>query len=76
MYPNPAAAVVYFAAEETPGERLNLSVTDALGREVRQVAAQQMPISLDCSDLPAGTYFFRIVAADARTVWAGTLMVK
>lgn len=76
VYPNPAAAVVYFAAEETPGERLNLSVTDALGREVRQVAAQQMPIALDCSDLPAGTYFFRIATPDARTVWAGTLMVK
>jgi len=76
VYPNPAASVVYFAAEEVQDERLNLSVTDALGREVRQVATQQLPISLDCSDLPAGMYFFRIVAADARTMWAGTLMVK
>ncbi|MBV6442476.1 MAG: hypothetical protein EPGJADBJ_04194 [Saprospiraceae bacterium] len=76
VYPNPAAAVVYFAAEETPGERLNLSVTDGLGREVRQVSATQMPIALDCSDLPAGAYFFRIMAADTRTVWAGTLMVR
>ena len=76
VYPNPAAAVVYFASEETPGERLNLSVTDALGREVRQLAATQMPIALDCSDLPAGTYFFRIATPDARTVWAGTLLVR
>ncbi len=76
VYPNPTAAVVYFAAEAAPGERLHLSVTDALGRAVRQVVAQQMPIALDCSDLPAGTYFFRINAADARTVWAGTLVVR
>ena len=76
VYPNPAASVVYFASEETPGDCLNLLVTDALGREVRQVSATQMPIALDCNDLPAGTYFFRINAADARTVWAGTLMVR
>jgi len=76
VYPNPTAAVVYFVAEAAPGEHLHLSVTDALGRAVRQVAAQQMPIALDCSDLPAGTYFFRINAADARTVWAGTLVVR
>ena len=76
VYPNPASSVVYFSSEEKPGERLHLSVTDALGREVRQVAVQQMPIALDCSDLPAGAYFFRIVATDARTVWAGTLMVR
>lgn len=76
VYPNPAASVVHFASQEMPGERLNLLVTDALGREVWQVSATPMPIALDCSDLPAGTYFFRINSADGRTVWAGTLMVR
>ncbi|MFN0014089.1 MAG: T9SS type A sorting domain-containing protein [Saprospiraceae bacterium] len=76
VYPNPASTVVHFAAEALPGETMNLSVTDALGREVRSSTAEQMPISLDCSGLPAGTYFFHIRAANARTLWAGTLLVR
>jgi hypothetical protein len=76
VYPNPARAVVYFAADAMAGEAVNVSVTDAQGRELRKIAAAQMPVSLDCSGLPAGTYFFQIAGASAQLLWSGVLLVK
>jgi uncharacterized repeat protein (TIGR01451 family) len=76
VFPNPARAVVHFAADTAIGEIVQVSLTDVHGRAVQRLSAAQMPVALDCSGLSASTYFFQITGSGAAVLWSGVLLVR
>ena len=68
LYPNPARGLVMVSVTQRAGQDYKLRLSNILGREVRTVALQSitgetsMPVNL--SDLPAGMYFYSLLAND------------
>ncbi|MDX1430060.1 MAG: glycosyl hydrolase 53 family protein, partial [Rhodothermales bacterium] len=68
-YPNPADGAMTFVYELSEPASVRLSVFDLLGREVAVIdEGQRMPvryeIEFDVRSLPAGLYFYRLVAGE------------
>ncbi|MCC6463540.1 MAG: T9SS type A sorting domain-containing protein [Saprospiraceae bacterium] len=58
--PNPTTGLTQVVLSNLPASTLEISVLDAMGREVlRQLSDQQVVIRLDCSLLPDGVYLVR-----------------
>jgi len=57
VYPNPAVDIVNFKLTESSGQQFAFELVDILGRPVRQMKNIALPLALDCSELPAGSYF-------------------
>ncbi|MCB9315219.1 MAG: T9SS type A sorting domain-containing protein [Lewinellaceae bacterium] len=76
VYPNPAVDVVYFDLDNPVQPSLHFELLDALGRPVHQIRETTLPLALPCAGLSAGTYFFRLTAADGSAGWSGTVLVR
>lgn len=68
LYPNPARGMVLVSITQRSGQEYKLRLSNILGREVRTVALQPMTgevsIPVNLSDLPAGMYFYSLLAND------------
>jgi hypothetical protein len=70
IYPNPTTGVVNFAVELKSPEDVSLKVYNMFGQEVRVLLHKQSlsagthKKSVDLSDLPAGTYFYKLQVGD------------
>lgn len=76
VYPNPAGERVYFDVAGWSGGSLQFTLTDALGRVLYDRTAKPFPITLECGQLTAGTYFFRIVDTTGGMMWTGKVLVR
>ena len=61
LAPNPAGAFVLLQAEDLPANT-TVSIYDGLGRRVRSVAVNAVPLRLEVSDLPAGSYTLKLTS--------------
>jgi hypothetical protein len=69
IYPNPARDEVHFEFSARPGQSLELTVTDALGRRVARIT-EEAPgyvntLMWNASQLPSGVYFVTLRRADS-----------
>ncbi len=58
VYPNPAQEVI--TIERTQNTRANISLIDALGHVVKEIASQDALLLLNIEDLSPGMYFIRL----------------
>jgi len=58
LYPNPTAD--YVTVQTDNQDKMTLTVTDILGRSLRQISLNSGRHTLDVSELPAGTYAFSV----------------
>lgn len=58
IYPNPTAD--YVTVQTNRQDKLTLTVTDILGRSLRQILLLSSRHTLNVSELPAGTYAFSV----------------
>jgi hypothetical protein len=69
IYPNPATDLVNFEFTASPGQLLELLITDALGREVARITdkvpAHVNKLEWDASRLPSGIYFATLRRSDS-----------
>lgn len=72
VYPNPADSYVNFRLASDYDGRVDVIVTDATGRRLRQLtfdkAGSELTAELEVSDLPPGMYYLRILEADRQQV--------
>ncbi|MDQ3101315.1 MAG: T9SS type A sorting domain-containing protein [Bacteroidota bacterium] len=67
LHPNPAADQVVITSEHFNGEKIQWIMRDALGRVVKEASAQGVfeRITIDISDLIAGSYSIQLRTAEA-----------
>ena len=72
VYPNPVDGYVNLSLSSDYDGRVDVIVTDATGRRVRQLtfdkAGSNLTAELEVSDLPPGMYYLRILEADRQQV--------
>ncbi|MEM7035919.1 MAG: M36 family metallopeptidase, partial [Bacteroidota bacterium] len=72
MFPNPTNGQLNIEFSQLPGTDVEVHVMNLLGQEMHVARfAQELtnkPLSMDVSDLPAGTYMVKIVVADESVI--------
>lgn len=75
LYPNPAGSFSHLHYGVNEQMELTISLLDANGRTVRQLEKANQPpglytLRVDLTDLPSGTYFYKITSAKGQTTQA------
>ena len=72
LFPNPTTADLTLDLSSAYEGRIQLRITDAMGRQLRQLsfdkANSQLRASIDVADLPAGMYRLRLLEGEQLTV--------
>jgi hypothetical protein len=67
LYPNPAGRMVNIAVGQLPAEPLTLTISDLLGRTLKQILIADPDFSIDISDLTEGVYTVSLISNHGRT---------
>lgn len=59
VYPNPVTDVLHIRLNSQPGQKTQIIMTDALGKELNRVVVSTKEFTIDMSHLPAGAYLLR-----------------
>ena len=74
--PNPVAESTVFRLREGAFQQHRLTLTDALGRTVRQCPMTGSQYIFDRKNLPAGVYAYRVEDVKGRTTGSGKVLLK
>ena len=70
LFPNPTTDIVQIAIEKGGLQNVVVNLLDTNGKKLKStsIIPQSNTITIDCSDLPAGTYFVRLQSANGQWV--------
>lgn len=70
LFPNPTADIVQIAIEKGGLQNVVVNLLDTNGKKLKStsIIPQSNTITIDCSDLPAGTYFVSLQSANGQWV--------
>ncbi|MBK0404808.1 T9SS type A sorting domain-containing protein [Adhaeribacter sp. BT258] len=67
-YPNPSRGEIYFTLSKATGEDYKIRISNAIGRVVKTVdlskATADTRVQVDLTGMPAGFYFYSLIAND------------
>lgn len=61
VFPNPTTGPLHFSFENLIQQKIEVHLLDIQGRLVRQLSSHKNGLSTDISELPAGTYFAKVI---------------
>ena len=70
LFPNPTTDIVQIAIEKEDLQNIVVNLLDVNGKKLKStsIIPQSNMITIDCSDLPAGTYFVRLQNANGQWI--------
>ena len=72
VYPNPTSSLVYF--EISHPDLAKIKIMDIVGKEVHSVAINDNVNIIDMSSFSNGSYFFKILDSNGRTLVSDKLL--
>ena len=74
VYPNPAAGFINF--EIDGADRAMLYVFDFAGRQVKEIAINQMLTQINTADLNNGMYFYQLIGMNSDHLGSGKFVIS